>query len=47
MKCRAQEVGGGRRKEKEGRTKNEERREVIGRVEDTKWNRIESKGNKM
>lgn len=38
---------GRRRKEKGERRKNEERREVIGRVEDTKWNRIESKGNKM
>ena len=39
MKCRAQQVGGGRRKK-------EERCEVIGRVKDTKSNRIESKRNK-
>lgn len=39
MKCRAQEIG-------EGRRKQEERSEVIGRVEDTKCNRIESKRNK-
>lgn len=38
---------GRRRKEEGERRKKEERREVIGRVEDTKWNRIESKGNKM
>ena len=39
MKCRAQEGGGGRRRK-------EERCEVIGRVKDTKSNRIESKRNK-
>ena len=46
-KYEMQGTRGRRRKEEGERRKKEERREVIGRVEDTKWNRIESKGNKM